>query len=115
MKIPFGEMLSSCSHLPTYSRHSTALAHFRYIDDACGARAFPTFPDAPDTSAVPNWTPAKLFDVDTFNGEVVRLETVDPSKHSGDLYGALDGPGSDPERYYYTIYGPFEVTSVHSA
>lgn len=105
-------MLSSWSHWQLVLRISFAC--LRYIDDACGARAFPTFP-APDTSAVPNWKPAKLFDVDTFNGELVRLEAVDPAKHSDDLYEALDGPGSDPERYYYTIYGPFEVTSVYSA
>jgi RimJ/RimL family protein N-acetyltransferase len=40
-------------------------------------------------------------------GRLVRLEPLDPDRHTADLYAASHGPGTDPELWTYLPYGPF--------
>jgi RimJ/RimL family protein N-acetyltransferase len=40
-------------------------------------------------------------------GRLVRLEPLDPDRHTSDLYAASHGPDADPELWTYLPYGPF--------
>ena len=53
------------------------------------------------------WTPAGAPGRIALNGELVRLESVDPSRHSEPLFTASHGAGGDSRLWDYLSYGPF--------
>jgi RimJ/RimL family protein N-acetyltransferase len=63
---------------------------------------------APDTRELPDWTPASRPAADIrLEGGLVRLEPVDPDRHTADLFDAAHGLGADPALWRYLPYGPF--------
>lgn len=52
-----------------------------------------------------HWNPARLPDRRPIEGESVRLEPLDPSRHAGQLYAAVKGAD---ELWTYLPYGPFQ-------
>ena len=46
------------------------------------------------------------------DGQYVRLEPLDPTRHGDDLWQALQGPDSDPALWDYLPYGPFSERSA---
>lgn len=53
------------------------------------------------------WTPAQTPPMTTLFGEYVRLEKLDPEKHTDALYNAQSGPDSDGRTWLYMGRGPF--------
>jgi RimJ/RimL family protein N-acetyltransferase len=53
------------------------------------------------------WTPASAPGRIALNGELVRLESLDPSRHSEPLFTASHGAGGDSRLWDYLAYGPF--------
>lgn len=53
-----------------------------------------------------NWTPAGAPSRIALNGDLVRLETLDPPRHAESLYTSGHGEGSD-ELWQHLPYGPF--------
>jgi len=51
-----------------------------------------------------DWKPARRPERAPLEGETVRLEPVDPSRHAGDLFATSEGA---PELWDYLAYGPF--------
>ncbi|KAH7710907.1 hypothetical protein AAVH_21818 [Aphelenchoides avenae] len=78
-----------------------------FIEEECGLCPLPVLPPL-NTHPVPNWEPAKRFDIDTLQGQLVRLEALDMDRHFKDVYEMLSGPDADPKQFDYTIYGPFK-------
>lgn len=54
-----------------------------------------------------NWTPAQTPSLATLEGRYVRLEKLDPTKHTDALFAAQSGPGSDERTWLYMGRGPF--------
>lgn len=54
-----------------------------------------------------NWQPAHAPIPDTQTGRFIRLEKLDPRRHSEDLWNVLIGPGCDEKLWDYLPYGPF--------
>jgi RimJ/RimL family protein N-acetyltransferase len=54
-----------------------------------------------------NWTPASAPGRIALNGELVRLESLDPPRHAEPLFTASHGAGGDPRLWDYLAYGPF--------
>lgn len=54
-----------------------------------------------------HWQPRPTPDHRALPGRFVRLEALDPARHGGDLWHALQGPGHDPALWNYLPYGPF--------
>ncbi len=53
------------------------------------------------------WKPAQAPRREVLDGEYVRLEPVDPSRHANDLFELSHGPKGDPAIWTYLSYGPF--------
>jgi RimJ/RimL family protein N-acetyltransferase len=53
------------------------------------------------------WTPAGVPGRIALNGELVRLESLDPQRHSESLFTASHGAGGDSRLWDYLAYGPF--------
>jgi RimJ/RimL family protein N-acetyltransferase len=54
-----------------------------------------------------DWTPAKLPGRIALNGETVRLESLDVSRHAAQLFDSSHGAGGDAKIWDYLPYGPF--------
>jgi len=54
-----------------------------------------------------DWRPARAPGHRTLEGDRVRLEPLDPSRHADALFAAAQGPGADPNLWRYMPYGPF--------
>lgn len=54
-----------------------------------------------------NWTPAQLPPLTPLVGRYVRLEKLDPIRHTDALYAAQSGPESDDRTWLYMGNGPF--------
>lgn len=54
-----------------------------------------------------HWTPAQTPPMSPLVGRYVRLEKLDPGKHTDALYHAQSGPGSDERTWLYMGKGPF--------
>jgi len=59
------------------------------------------------TEDVLNWTPAKPPTAQTLTGRFIRLEKLDPMRHSEDLWEVLHGPEADHSLWDFLPYGPF--------
>jgi len=61
------------------------------------------------TTEVPNWRGAKhpAGQIETQTGRFIRLEKLDPRRHSDDLWEVLIGEGADQALWDYLPYGPF--------
>lgn len=64
---------------------------------------------------VPNWTPRERPSGRTLAGKFVRLEQLDPLRHSDDLWAALQGPTADPHQWDYLLIGPFPERPLFDA
>jgi RimJ/RimL family protein N-acetyltransferase len=53
------------------------------------------------------WTPASPPGRIALNGELVRLESLDPPRHAEALYAASHATGEDSRLWDYLAYGPF--------
>ncbi len=53
------------------------------------------------------WTPASAPGRIALNGELVRLESLDPPRHTESLFTASHGAGGDSRLWDYLAYGPF--------
>jgi RimJ/RimL family protein N-acetyltransferase len=58
-------------------------------------------------SELHNWQPAQRPSAPTLVGRSVRLERLEPTRHSEALWSALQGPAADPQMWTYMGYGPF--------
>ncbi|WNF46739.1 GNAT family protein [Pseudomonas sp. SG20056] len=54
-----------------------------------------------------DWQPVPTPAHKPLDGQYVRVEPLDPTRHSDDLWQALQGPDSDPRLWDYLPYGPF--------
>lgn len=54
-----------------------------------------------------HWQTARTPDAAVLQGHRVRLERLDPARHSDDLWLALHGADADPHMWTYMGYGPF--------
>jgi RimJ/RimL family protein N-acetyltransferase len=54
-----------------------------------------------------HWQAARTPDAAVLHGNRVRLERLDPARHSDDLWLALHGADADPHMWTYMGYGPF--------
>ena len=54
-----------------------------------------------------HWQAARAPDAAVLHGNRVRLERLDPARHSDDLWLALHGADADPHMWTYMGYGPF--------
>lgn len=54
-----------------------------------------------------HWQVARTPDAAVLHGNRVRLERLDPARHSDDLWLALHGADADPHMWTYMGYGPF--------
>jgi RimJ/RimL family protein N-acetyltransferase len=54
-----------------------------------------------------HWQAARTPDAAVLHGNRVRLERLDPARHGGDLWLALQGADADPHMWTYMGYGPF--------
>ena len=54
-----------------------------------------------------HWQAARTPDAAVLQGNRVRLERLDPARHSDDLWLALHGADADPHMWTYMGYGPF--------
>lgn len=54
-----------------------------------------------------HWQAARTPDAAVLHGNRVRLERLDPARHSDYLWQALQGAGADPHMWTYMGYGPF--------
>jgi len=54
-----------------------------------------------------DWTPAKLPGRIALNGETVRLESLDVSRHAAQLFDSSHGAAGDAKIWDYLPYGPF--------
>ena len=54
-----------------------------------------------------HWQTARTPDAAVLQGNRVRLERLDPARHSDDLWLALHGADADPHMWTYMGYGPF--------
>ncbi len=59
------------------------------------------------TAEIVDWQPARRPDHRILQGARVRLEPIDPARHTEDLLAAAQGPGADPDLWRYLPYGPF--------
>jgi RimJ/RimL family protein N-acetyltransferase len=59
------------------------------------------------TNPLQHWQPALLPSAPTLVGRSVRLERLEPARHSEALWSALQGPEADPQLWTYMGYGPF--------
>jgi RimJ/RimL family protein N-acetyltransferase len=55
-----------------------------------------------------SWTPARVPERISLDGELVRLEPLDAGRHGPSLYRRSHGEGGDPAIWSYLAYGPFE-------
>ncbi|WP_405121194.1 GNAT family N-acetyltransferase [Pseudomonas leptonychotis] len=62
-----------------------------------------------------NWQTVCAPSHDTLQGRTVRLESLTPTRHSDDLWQALQGPDSDPLLWDYLSYGPFTERTAFDA
>ena len=62
-----------------------------------------------------NWQAVSAPNRDTLQGRTVRLEGLNPARHSDGLWQALQGPGSDPLLWDYLPYGPFPERGTFNA
>ena len=62
-----------------------------------------------------HWHPAKTQDSRTLEGQYIRLEKLDPARHSDELWLAFQGPDSDPALWDYLPYGPFTEREAFDA
>ena len=62
-----------------------------------------------------HWHPAKTPDSRTLEGQYIRLEKLDPARHSDELWLAFQGPDSDPALWDYLPYGPFAEREAFDA
>jgi RimJ/RimL family protein N-acetyltransferase len=53
------------------------------------------------------WKPASAPGHTALNGELVRLELVDPARHAEQLFTASHGADKDPHLWDHLAYGPF--------
>src|ERR1700680_369580 len=53
------------------------------------------------------WTTAGPPGRIALNGELVRLESLDPPRHADSLFAASHGAGGDSRLWDYLAYGPF--------
>lgn len=54
-----------------------------------------------------HWQAARTPDAAVLQGNRVRLERLDPARHSDNLWLALHGADADPHMWTYMGYGPF--------
>ena len=54
-----------------------------------------------------DWKGVPAPTVQLLEGRYIRLEKLDPARHSDKLFEALNGPGADPKLWDYLPYGPF--------
>lgn len=54
-----------------------------------------------------HWQAARTPDAAVLQGNRVRLERLDPARHSDNLWLALHGADADPQMWTYMGYGPF--------
>lgn len=54
-----------------------------------------------------DWQPARAPEHRTLQGGRVRLEPLDPDRHTADLFAAAQGAGADPDLWRYMSQGPF--------
>jgi RimJ/RimL family protein N-acetyltransferase len=62
-----------------------------------------------------DWQPVPTPAHKPLNGQYVRLEPLDPTRHGDDLWQALQGPDSDPALWDYLPYGPFSERAAFDA
>lgn len=62
-----------------------------------------------------HWQPAKTPDSRTLEGQYIRLEKLDPARHSDELWLAFQRPDSDPALWDYLPYGPFTEREAFDA
>ena len=53
------------------------------------------------------WRPASAPERTALSGELVRLEPLDPPRHSKSLFTSSHGAGGDPHIWDHLAYGPF--------
>jgi RimJ/RimL family protein N-acetyltransferase len=59
-----------------------------------------------------DWQPVPTPAHQPLDGQYVRLEPLDPTRHGDELWQALQGPDSDPALWDYLPYGPFSERSA---
>ncbi|WP_213878014.1 GNAT family protein [Pseudomonas sp. dw_358] len=59
------------------------------------------------TTQVVDWQTAQPPSRETQTGRYIRLEKLEPARHSEDLWEALQGPEADQALWDYLPYGPF--------
>lgn len=67
------------------------------------------------TTSLADWKGVPAPTVTLIEGRFVRLEKLDPARHSDDLFNALQGPGADPKLWDYLPYGPFPERAAFDA
>jgi RimJ/RimL family protein N-acetyltransferase len=67
------------------------------------------------TTSLADWKGVPAPTVTLIEGRFVRLEKLDPARHSDDLFNALQGPGADPTLWDYLPYGPFPERAAFDA
>jgi RimJ/RimL family protein N-acetyltransferase len=61
------------------------------------------------------WTPAGVPGHIALNGELVRLESIDPPRHAEQLFTASHGSGGDAGLWDHLAYGPFDSQGEFTA
>ena len=67
------------------------------------------------TTSLADWKGVPAPTVTLIEGRFVRLEKLDPARHSDNLFNALQGPGADPKLWDYLPYGPFPERAAFDA
>lgn len=62
-----------------------------------------------------DWKGVPAPTVQVLEGRFIRLEKLDPARHGGGLFRALEGPGADPKLWDYLPYGPFPERAAFDA
>jgi RimJ/RimL family protein N-acetyltransferase len=62
----------------------------------------------PELGPLLDWQPVSLPARSPISGRTVRLEPLDPERHTEELWEASHGPGHDAGTWDYLGYGPFD-------
>ena len=61
------------------------------------------------------WSPARAPERVALSGALVRLEPLDPARHSESLFTSSHGAGGDPKIWDHLAYGPFNGQAEFAA
>ena len=67
------------------------------------------------STSLADWKGAPAPTAQLIEGRFIRLEKLDPARHTDSLWQALQGPGADPKLWDYLPYGPFTERAVFDA